>query len=110
FNSSCPSCLSCLSCKLDALAACAYSPSDSGEPTSPCKGRRLRVLRWPAEDPLNLLQVMLAKGHLFKHSPVAATLPGCAVARKGTYDCDQRFDSAAEHGPLAQLRPSLCPG
>src|SRR5262249_48893324 len=26
-------------------------------------GQRLRVLRWPAEDPLNLLQVMLAKGN-----------------------------------------------
>src|SRR6266496_1928251 len=37
--------------------------ASSGEPTGPAiPGRRLRVLRGSAGDPLNLLQVMLAKG------------------------------------------------
>jgi hypothetical protein len=33
-----------------------------GEPTGPDFGQRLRVLRGSAADPLNLIQVMLAKG------------------------------------------------
>ncbi len=51
--------------RLDSPVVRAYPESVAGEPPSRVVRPRLRVLRGGARDPLNLIQIMLAKGMMF---------------------------------------------
>ena len=59
-------------------------------------GQRLRVLRWAAEDPLNLLQVMLAKGFSECFAGFVGVLPAqpwkndIMIATKDSFDSHSR--------------------
>ena len=99
----------------------------------PVSARRLRVLRGSAADPLNLLQVMLAKGTplVFPPASLSRSARNYMLLRKASsdqsdasgsvyqlstlptinssYDRYQRFHRTAERGAPPQLHPGLRP-